>query len=120
MAAPLNSLGKQRCTIAEALRLLRIYHKIKQLHLAEALGISRSYLCEIESGRKTITVELLKAYSTHFQIPISALFFFSEELDRHQPAARAEGAVALAALRLLNRIALGVADDTETTEAISN
>jgi transcriptional regulator with XRE-family HTH domain len=106
--------------IAEALRLLRTYHKIKQSQLAAELGISRSYLCEIESGRKAISLDLLKAYSTHFQVPISALFFFSEELDRSRPAARVQGAVALTALRLLSRIALGVADDTETTEAVSN
>jgi len=106
--------------IAEALRLLRTYHKIRQSKLAAELGISRSYLCELESGRKTITMDLLKAYSAHFQIPMSALLFFSEELDRRRPAARAEGAVALAALHLLNRIALGVADDKEAIEAISD
>jgi transcriptional regulator with XRE-family HTH domain len=94
--------------IAEALRLLRTYHKTSQSQLATDLGISKSYLSEIESGKKKVTLDLLNQYSSHFHVPLSALFFFAEELDRSRAVDRAHGAIALGALRLLSRIASGI------------
>jgi len=99
--------------IAEALRLLRTFHKTSQSKLAIELGISKSYLCEIESGKKKVTLELLNQYSAHFNVPVSALFFFAEEMDRSRPASRAQGMIAMGALRLLNRISTGITDEAE-------
>jgi transcriptional regulator with XRE-family HTH domain len=99
--------------IAEALRLLRTYHKTNQSRLARDLGISKSYLSEIESGKKKVTLELLNQYSSHFNVPISSLFFFAEEMDRTRPVSRAQGAIALGALRLLNKISTGITDQTQ-------
>jgi transcriptional regulator with XRE-family HTH domain len=99
--------------ITEALRLLRIYHRKNQSQLAASLGISKSYLSEIESGKKNVTLDLLKQYSSHFNVPLSALFFFAEELDRSRPVDRARGAIAVGALRLLNRIASGAGEEIE-------
>ena len=97
--------------IAEALRLLRTYHKTTQSKLAADLGISKSYLSEIESGKKKVTLELLRQYSARFDVPLSALFFFSEEMARTRPVGRAQGAIALGALRLLNKISTGITQD---------
>jgi transcriptional regulator with XRE-family HTH domain len=99
--------------IAEALRLLRTYHKTPQSKLAISLGISKSYLSEIESGKKKVTLDLLRQYSSHFDVPLSALFFFSEEMDRTRPSGHAQGAIALGALRLLNKISSGMTQDLE-------
>lgn len=66
----------------EALRLIRAYHDISQTRLCHELGISNSYLSEIESGKKQPSLELLKKYSEHFEIPISSLLFFSESINR--------------------------------------
>lgn len=65
----------------EALRLIRAYHDISQSQLSLLLGISNSYLSEIESGKKQPTLELLGKYSEHFEIPLSSLLFFSENLE---------------------------------------
>lgn len=62
----------------EALRLVRSFHDVNQAELADALGISRSYLSEIESNKKTPSLDLLQKYSTHFGIPLSSLILFSE------------------------------------------
>ena len=99
--------------IAEALRLLRTFHNTSQSQLATDLGISKSYLSEIESGKKKVSLELLNQYSSHFNVPISSLFFFSEEMDRNRPASRAQGAIALGAMRLLNKLPSGIADEVE-------
>lgn len=64
--------------INRALRLIRQFHKLKQTELAEKLGISKSYLCEIETGKKPVSFDTIERYSKIFDIPTSSLVFFSE------------------------------------------
>jgi transcriptional regulator with XRE-family HTH domain len=66
----------------EALRLIRAYHDLSQSELCAQLGISNSYLSEIESGKKQPTLDLLNRYSEQFGIPVSSLLFFSENLHQ--------------------------------------
>lgn len=70
--------------IHRALKVIRQFHNIKQSSLAEKLGISKSYLSEIEAGKKTINFDLLEKYSTIFDISTSSLVFFSESLEKKE------------------------------------
>lgn len=65
----------------EALRLIRVYHDMRQSEAAEKLGISNSYLSEIEKGKKKPSLEIVEKYSAVFKIPMSSILFFSESLD---------------------------------------
>jgi transcriptional regulator with XRE-family HTH domain len=76
--------------INRALKTLRLYHNVKQSDLAESLFISKSYLSEIESGKKTVSFDMLEKYSREFDIPVSAMVFFSEELDNEKRNGLAE------------------------------
>lgn len=67
--------------INKALKLIRQFHKIKQSELADKFSMSKSYLSEIESGKKPVSFELLEKYSVEFNIPVSSLVFFSESLS---------------------------------------
>lgn len=67
--------------INRALKIIRLYHGLTQAKLAPQLDMSKSYLCEIETGKKTITYNLLQRYSTFFYIPISSLVLYSEYLN---------------------------------------
>ncbi len=67
--------------IHQALKKIREFHNIKQSELSMQLGISNSYLSEIESGKKSPSLELLDKYSEVFNIPVSSLILFSETLD---------------------------------------
>lgn len=53
-----------------------------QTDLSVKLGISKSYLSEIEGGKKSVGYELLEKYSAVFDIPVSSLVFFSENIER--------------------------------------
>lgn len=64
-----------------ALRLLRTYHQLTQVELAKLLGISNSYLSEIENGGKTPQLDLLEKYSEIFKIPTSSILLFSESMN---------------------------------------
>lgn len=66
--------------IHKALKVVRQFHNLTQVELANRLGISKSHLSEIESGKKAVTMNLLEGYSKQFEIPVSSLVFFSESL----------------------------------------
>ncbi|MDB6181056.1 helix-turn-helix transcriptional regulator [Paracoccus fistulariae] len=66
--------------IHEALRLIRVFHDLKQVELAEKLGISKSHISEIEKGNKSPSLDLIQRYATEFKIPVSSIMFFAEEL----------------------------------------
>lgn len=67
----------------EALRLVRVYHDLSQTQLSYDLGISNSFLSEIESGKKSPSLDLLSKYGVRFDLPVSSLLFFSERLDEN-------------------------------------
>lgn len=85
-----------------ALRLLRTYHQFTQANLAKRLGISGSYLSEIESGDKTPSLELLEKYADVFKMPVSSIMLFSESMNsERKPGTKLRVAAADKILRLL-------------------
>ena len=66
--------------INEALRLIRVFHDLKQNELAEKLEVSKSHISEIENGRKVPSLDLIKRYSNTFKMPVSSIMFFAEQL----------------------------------------
>lgn len=67
--------------LSEALKQIRMFHQLKQVELADELGISKSFLSEVESGRKSVSMDLLLKYSEVFSVPASSLMMFSENMD---------------------------------------
>ena len=86
----------------EALRLIRVFHDINQSALAERIGISRSYLSELESGKKTPSLDLLEKYSVIFDIPPSSMLLFSEHLEQDSISERTRVSVAKKIIRIMN------------------
>ena len=68
--------------LGEALRLVRVFHDCKLGELAAAIGMSPSYISEIEKGKKTPSIETLNKYANYFDTTVSSLMFFSEELEK--------------------------------------
>lgn len=89
----------------EALRLIRVFHDLSQKELAEKLGISKSYFSEIEAGKKTPTLALLNRYSEVFDIPVSSIMFFSENLNNDTRTEKLRTFVSSKVLAILNFIA---------------
>lgn len=89
----------------EALRLVRVFHDLNQSELAERLCISKSYLSELESGKKAPTLELLQNYADTFGMPLSSLLFFAENVNNSSKSERARALIASKALKMLQWIA---------------
>ncbi len=88
--------------VGEALRLLRIFNGYKSAELAEKLGISQSYVSEIENSKKQPTMDILEKYANVFEMKKSTLLLFAESLEndvdvRHNNKQK----VALAGMKLL-------------------
>lgn len=71
--------------LPKALKLIRQYNSIKQKDMAVLLGISASHLSEIESGKNTISIEILDKYSSLFDLKTSQILLFSEQLENEKP-----------------------------------
>ncbi|MCR2833834.1 helix-turn-helix transcriptional regulator [Parerythrobacter lacustris] len=90
--------------LSEALRLIRVFHDLKQFELADRLNISKSHISEIERGTKTPSLELIEKYSAEFRIPVSAIMFFAEEIPNAKRGEKARTKIASSVLDLLSFI----------------
>lgn len=86
----------------EALRLVRVYHDLSQADVAERVGLSKSYVSEIESGEKNVSLAVLEKYSTAFDIPMSSLMLFAERVEGAGKADAIRAYVADKALKMLD------------------
>lgn len=89
----------------KALRLIRVFHDLTQKDLAKKLQISKSYLSEIESGKKKPTLEIINGYSEQFDIPVSSIMFFSESMDSKERTEKLRGFVSGKVIAILDFIA---------------
>ena len=100
--------------LSEALRLIRVFHDMKQRDLADKLGVSNSHISEIEAGKKQPSLELIDRYSNEFGIPSSSILFFAENLEDSSnvsdPKDRARQAISRKVIQFLNFI-----EETATT-----
>lgn len=94
--------------ISEALRLLRVFHDLKQKELAEKLEISPSHISEVENGNRTPSLEVIQKYAVVFRVPVSSILFFSESIDNAQQGKtssdKAKTAIASKVIRFLKLI----------------
>ena len=86
----------------QALKLLRRYQGLNQSNLAKKLGVSRSYISELESGNRTPSIDLLGRYADVFNVPVSSLVFFAEALqDQENLSGRLEKAKGVIAKKII-------------------
>lgn len=97
--------------LAEALRLIRVYHDMKQQDVAERIGLSKSYISEIEGGTKTPSMEVIEKYADAFGIPPSSILFFAENIDNPSKATRAKSAIAGKIIQFLQLVEAKTSDD---------
>ena len=90
--------------ISEALRLIRVFHDLKQFELAEKLDISKSHISEIENGNKTPSLEVIQRYSEEFGIPVSSIMFFAENIEGVNRGEKTRAYVATKVLNFLRLI----------------
>ena len=91
--------------INDALRLLRVFGGFSQTELAQKLGVTKSWISEIEAGHKSPTLSLLENYATVFEMPLSSILFFSEHIEKGRAGEATRAFVSKKILSILNYIA---------------
>lgn len=90
--------------LGKILKHCRKFNRMTQKELSDKMGISRPYICEIESGRKIPTLETLQKYSEVFDVPVSVLFLFAENLDNKNLKKKVKSFVRKKVIELLDYI----------------
>ena len=90
--------------IGEALKMFRNIHGYTAKELAEYLGISPSYLSEIENDKKKPNYDLLLRYSEVFDVKLSTIILFSEEYDKNSFTSKAKNAIRKTLFTFIKRL----------------
>jgi transcriptional regulator with XRE-family HTH domain len=70
--------------IGEVKKKLRLLYSVSAKDLAHDIGISPSYLSEIENSKKTPSLELLNKYSQVFEIKVSTIMLMAEDYSENR------------------------------------
>lgn len=73
----------------EALKSVRKFHRMSVQDTATQLGVSTSYISEIENGKKRIHEDILNGYSRVFDLPVSSFYLISESGQSHSGGRKA-------------------------------
>ncbi len=58
--------------------LIRKYLALSQTQMADRLGVCKSYMSEIEAGKKPLSLEKIETMASILQVPVSAIFILHE------------------------------------------
>lgn len=95
--------------IGEVLKRLRNIYGYKAVEISEKLGISTSYLSEIENGKKQPSLEHLKKYAELFGIKLSSLILLSESYEEAEKEGKGTTLIRNMMISLIN----GMSKNTE-------
>lgn len=91
--------------LGEALRLMRVYHDMSQTDLSHKIAMSCATISMLERGTKNPSLETLHKYAQVFNVPVSSILFFSEELQGEGVTKPIRKTVAKKIIAVLNWIA---------------
>ena len=74
--------------IGDVLKRTRPIYGYKANEMSSALGISASYLSEIENNKKQPSLELLEKYADIYGIRLSSLILLSESMEDAEKAGK--------------------------------
>lgn len=73
-----------------AIQIIRKKKNIAQGDFAKLTTLSQNYLCRIEKGHKTPSLEMLEHITNKLEIPMYYLFLVAVEIDKDIPLPRRE------------------------------
>lgn len=97
--------------LSDALRLVRAFHNLNKTQVAQRVGLSKSYITELERGDKKVTLEVLQKYADAFNMPVSSLMFFAEHAGDPSSTEKVRTAVAGKVVKMLDWIVAATDDE---------
>lgn len=102
--------------IGDVLKRTRAIYGYKASEMSSLLGISNSYLSEIENNKKQPSLELLQNYSKVLGIKLSSLILLSENFEEASKNDQSQEFIKNMMLRLINFMSKNKGDSDEFGE----
>jgi transcriptional regulator with XRE-family HTH domain len=90
--------------IGNCLKRMRNIYGYKASEMSKALGISQSYLSEIENEKKSPNLELLQKYADFFQIKLSSLILIAETYENSNSQEKGENLIGRMMIQLVEKL----------------
>ncbi len=65
----MNNESKELMGRNKALKAFRVFNRLTQKGLAEKLNLTKSFISEMENGKKPVTMQLVDRYAECFEVP---------------------------------------------------
>lgn len=99
--------------IGDVLKRTRAIYGYKANEMSSALGISASYLSEIENNKKQPSLELLEKYADIYGIRLSSLILLSENIENAEKAGKGTIFVRNMMMHLIQSMSKAASDSDE-------
>lgn len=100
--------------IGEVLKRLRKIYGYKAVEICDHLGISPSYLSEIENGKKQPSLEHLKKYAQLFGIKLSSLILLAESYEEAEKEGKGAVMIRSMMMNLINGMSRTIEENNES------
>lgn len=101
--------------IGEVLKRLRKIYGYKAVEMSYQLGISSSYLSEIENGKKQPSLDLLKKYAQLFGIKLSSLILLAESYEEAEKEGKGTALIRSMMIGLINGMSKNIGEKDESS-----
>ncbi len=68
--------------LGATLKALRKWKKFSLSRLSDLSGLSKSYISEVENGKKQISLKVIRLYSEYAEVPVSVIFLIHEKVTK--------------------------------------
>lgn len=105
--------------LGDILKRTRAIYGYKANEMSVALGISSSYLSEIENNKKQPSLELLRKYADIYGMKLSSLILLSENFEEIEKNNKGSAFIRNMMIHLINSMSKNAGDlDEDRTEKI--
>ena len=99
--------------IGDVLKRMRIIYGYKASEMSSELGISASYLSEIENNKKQPSLDLLQKYADIYGIRLSSLILLSENMDEAEKSGKGTAFIRNMMAHLIHNMSAATGDPDE-------
>lgn len=99
--------------IGDVLKRMRIIYGYKASEMSSELGISASYLSEIENNKKQPSLDLLQKYADIYGIRLSSLILLSENMEEAEKSGKGTAFIRNMMARLIQNMSAATGDPDE-------
>ena len=101
--------------IGDVLKRTRVIYGFKAAEMSSMLGISASYLSEIENNKKQPSLELLEKFAKIYGIRLSSLILLSESIEDAEKKGKGAAVIRNMMIHLIEGMSRPIGDPDEAT-----